>query len=85
MRRRLRGIVLKDACMHGLLQRVRNRIVSVKIDYRGWEETRDYALKAENLELAELCNVRMKQGLEDIRSLERQVARLESVCFVGKK
>ena len=70
---------------YSLLQRVRNQIVSVKIDYRGWEQTHDYALKAGNLELAEFSNVKIKERLQDIRSLEKQEAELEAACFVGEK
>ena len=70
---------------YAYLQKVRNGIVSLKIDHRGLEERRDYALKAGRFEAAEVYNVHMKRRLEELRHLEKEVAELESVCLVGEK
>ena len=70
---------------YAYLQKVRNAIVSLKIDYRGLEETRDYALKAGRLEAVEVYNMLMKRRMEELRHLEREEAELEAVCFVGEK
>ena len=70
---------------YAYLQKVRNGIITLKIDYRGLEERRDYALKAGRLEAVELYNVFMKRRMEELRHLEKEEAELEAVCFVGTK
>ena len=70
---------------YALLLKVRDGIVSVKIDYRGLEETRDLALKAGRFEAAEVCNAIMRRRLEELRHLEKEEAELEAACFKGEK
>ena len=70
---------------YGLLQKVRDLIVGVKIDYRGWEKIRDLALKAGCFEAAEVYNAIMKKRLEEIRLPEKEEGELEAVCFKGEK
>lgn len=70
---------------YAYLQKLRDQLLSLKIDYRGLEETRDFSLKAKRFESAEFLGAIIKRRLEEIRHLEKEVAELESVCFVGKK
>ena len=70
---------------YALLLKVRDGIVSVKIDYQGWEKIRDLALKAGCFEAAEVYNTIMKRRLEEIRLLEKEEGELEAVCFEGEK
>ena len=70
---------------YALLQKVRDGIVSIKIDYRGLEETRDLALKAGRFEAAEVYNTIMKKRMEELRHLEKGEAELEAACFRGEK
>lgn len=64
---------------YACLQRLRNHLISLKIDYRGLEETRDYSLRAERFDAAELLSGIMKRRLEEIRQLRKEAAKLESV------
>ena len=70
---------------YALLLKVRDGIVSVKTNYRGWEKIRDLALKAGNFEAAEVYNAIMKRRLEELKFLEKEVAELEAACFDGEK
>ena len=64
---------------YACLQRLRSLLVSLKIDYRGLEETRDCSLRAKRLDIAELLSGIMKRRLEEIRQLRKEAAKLESV------
>ena len=70
---------------YALLQRLRNQLVSLKIDYRGLEEAHQYSLKAKRFEVADFLSGAMKRRLEEIRVLEREIGSLESECFVKGK
>ena len=70
---------------YALLQKVRDGIVSVKIDYQGWEKIRDLALKVGCFEAAEVYNTIKKRRLEELRFLEKEEAELEAACFRGEK
>lgn len=70
---------------YACLQRLRSQLISFKIDYRGLEEAHDYGLKAKRFETAELLSGIMKRRLEEIRQLENEVAKLESVCLVDER
>ena len=63
----------------------RDGIVTVKIDYQGWEKIRDLALKAGCFEAAEVYNTIKKRRLEELRYLEKEEAELEAACFRGEK
>jgi len=67
---------------YALLQRLRNQLISLKIDYRGLEESRDYSLKAKRFDVADFLSGVMKRRLEEIRVLEQEIGALESECFV---
>jgi len=70
---------------YACLQRLRKQLISSKIDYRGLEETHDYSLQAKRFDATELLSGIIKRRLEEIRQLEKEVAKLESVCFVGER
>ena len=67
---------------YAYLQRIRNQLISLKIDYRGLEESRDYALRAKRFESAEFLSAIMKRRLEEIRGLEKEIAELKAACYV---
>ena len=69
---------------YAYLQRIRNQLISLKIDYRGLEESHDYALRAKRLESAEFLGAIMKRRLEEIMGLEKEIAELEAACYVGE-
>jgi len=68
-----------------LLQRLRNQLISLKMDYRGLEEAYEYSLKAKRFEVADFLSGSMKRRLEEIRVLEREIGSLEPECFVEGK
>jgi len=70
---------------YALLQRLRNQLISLKIDHRGLEEAHEYSLKAKRFEVADFLSSVMKRRLEEIRALEREIGSLESECFVKEK
>jgi len=68
-----------------LPSKVRNQPISFKIDYPSLEENRDYNLQAKRFDAAEFQSGIMKRRLEEIRKLEKEVAKLESICLVGER
>lgn len=81
------GSVVKFRCPdedYALLQRLRNDIISLKADYRGLEEKRDYYLRVERFDMADLVGGILKRRMNEIRTLEKEIALLESACFIEK-
>lgn len=68
---------------YALLLRVRNELISLKTGFRRAEERRTFYLEAGNLEMAKLTSGTIDNIVKEIKVLEREVERLESVCFVG--
>ena len=69
---------------YALLQRLRNDLISLKGDYRSLEEKRDYYLRVERFDMADLVGGIMKRRVDEIRALEKEIALLESACFIEK-
>lgn len=67
---------------YALLQRLRNELITVKIEYRRAEERRDYYLKVGKPEIAEVVNRILDESLKEMRFIEKEIASLESACFV---
>ena len=69
---------------YALLQRLRNDIISLKVDYRGLEEKRDYYLRVGRFDMADLVGSILKRRVNEIRALEKEIALLESAYFIKK-
>ncbi|KPV63297.1 MAG: hypothetical protein AOA65_1305 [Candidatus Bathyarchaeota archaeon BA1] len=50
--------------LHGL----RDQLISLKIDYRGLEESHEYSLKAKRFDVADFLSGVMKRRLGEIRA-----------------
>jgi len=48
------------------------------------EEKRDYYLRVERFDMAYLVGGIMKRRVDEIRALEKEIALLESACFIEK-
>jgi len=58
---------------YAYLQRLRNQLISFKIDYRGLEETRDYSLRAKCFDTAELLSGVMKRRVEEMSPINATI------------
>jgi len=68
---------------YSLLLRFRNDLISLKTGFRRAEERQTFYLEVGNLEMAKLTSETVDKIVKEIKGLEREVERLESVCFVG--
>jgi len=71
---------------YSFLQRLRNELLTIKTEYRRAEQRRDYFMKVGKPEIAEVTSRILSEGLKEIRFIEKEIASLESKCFVkGEK
>jgi len=67
---------------YSLLQKVRNHLIVLKNNLADIEQRRDYYLKAENFRMADFYTTMAKSRIQQIKQLEKEIAQLESLCFV---
>lgn len=68
---------------YSTLQRFRDNLILLKVELERAENLRRYYLEAGNIELASIATNKINELTKEIRATEREIEKLESVCFVS--